>query len=226
MGRKTKVPYEQKIEAVEDYLSGKKSVAQICFEMDVVKKSFDQWIRKYKLHGTEGLKPIPKNAFYSPELKYQAVTDYLAGVGSLFDICNKYDISSHSILQRWIIKYNGHETFKSHNGKGDKLMTKGRKTTYRERIDIVAFCISNNYNYQMTSDKFQVSYSQVYTWVKKYKIHGYEALSDNRGKRKIPHQMSDIEKLTANLKLIEAQNKRLQMENDFLKKLREVERRG
>ena len=78
----------------------------------------------------------------------------------------------------------------------------------------------------MTSDKFQVSYSQVYTWVKKYKAHGYEALSDNRGKRKIPHQMSDIEKLTANLKLIEAQNKRLQMENDFLKKLREIERRG
>ena len=27
-------------------------------------------------------------------------------------------------------------------------MTKGRKTTYEERIEIVSFCIANNDNYQ------------------------------------------------------------------------------
>ena len=63
-------------------------------------------------------------------------------------------------------------------------MTKGRKTTYNERVEIVAFCIENNYNYQLTSDKYKVSYQQVYTWVRKYKANGYESLRDNRGKRK------------------------------------------
>lgn len=43
-------------------------------------------------------------------------------------------------------------------------MTNGRKTTYEERIEIVAFCISNNDDYQATADKFNVSYQQVYTW--------------------------------------------------------------
>ena len=48
-------------------------------------------------------------------------------------------------------------------------MTKGRKTPYNERVEIVAFCIENNDNYQLTSDKYKVSYQQVYTWVRKYK---------------------------------------------------------
>lgn len=33
-------------------------------------------------------------------------------------------------------------------------MTKGRKTTYEERVEIVAFCVANNDNYQLTADKF------------------------------------------------------------------------
>lgn len=104
-------------------------------------------------------------------------------------------------------------------------MTKGRKTTYNERVEIVAFCIENNDNYQLTSDKYKVSYQQVYTWVRKYKENGYESLIDNRGKSKSIEQMSDSEKLMAQIKLLEAKNKRLEMENDFLKKLEEIERR-
>ena len=48
-------------------------------------------------------------------------------------------------------------------------MTKGRKITYNERVEIVAFCIENNDNYQLTSNKYKVSYQQVYTCVRKYK---------------------------------------------------------
>lgn len=225
MDKKSKIPYKKKIRAVKNYLAGKKSTAQICCDIDIVRQSFYQWVRKYKLHGPKGLKDRSKNAYYSPELKQQAVIDHLSGMGSLFDICSKYDISSHSVLQGWIIKYNGHEAFTSHNAKGDKRMTKGRKTTYEERIEIVAFCIANSDNYHMTSEKFRVSYQQVYTWIKKYKAQGYEALSDNRGKRKSLEEMSDTEKLAVQFKLLEAQNKHLQIENAFLKKLKEIERR-
>ncbi|WP_420482093.1 helix-turn-helix domain-containing protein [Clostridium beijerinckii] len=225
MGRKAKVSLEEKLEAVNDYLSGLKGGTQICYEMSVTKKSFDQWVRKFKLHGAEGLKTTTKNTFYPIELKYQAVTDYLNGIGSLFEICSKYDISSHSILQQWIKAYNSHKAFRSHSKQGDRIMTNGRKTTYKERTEIVAFCISNNDDYQATADKFKVSYQQVYTWVKKYKANGYEELIDRRGKRKEAAELTESDKLSAQLKLIEAENTRLKMEIDFLKKLKEVERR-
>jgi transposase-like protein len=104
-------------------------------------------------------------------------------------------------------------------------MTKGRKTTFEERIDIVSFCISNNHNYQIAVDKFQVSYQQIYTWVKKYEENGSESLSDKRGKRKGLEELSETQKLAAQLKLLEAENNRLKMENDYLKKLDEIERR-
>ena len=37
-------------------------------------------------------------------------------------------------------------------------MIKGIKTTYNERVEIVAFCIENNDNYKLTSYKYKVSY--------------------------------------------------------------------
>ena len=42
---------------------------------------------------------------------------------------------------------NSHKQCKTLNVKENKFMTKGRKTTYDERIEIVAFCIENNDNY-------------------------------------------------------------------------------
>ncbi|WP_195990357.1 helix-turn-helix domain-containing protein, partial [Clostridium sp. D53t1_180928_C8] len=77
----------------------------------------------------------------------------------------------------------------------------------------------------LTAEKYKVSYQQVYTWVKKYKENGYDALVDRRGKNKAFDELSESEKFVAQLKLLEAENRRLKMENDFLKKLDEIERR-
>lgn len=225
MGRKPKVLFEEKLKAIEDYFSGKRGAQQICLELQIHQRSFYDWLRKYQLQGKQGLQAQSSNKYYPEAIKLQAITDYNKGLGSLDHICNKYDISYHSILRQWIKKYNGHGTLKSQNAQGDKYMTKGMKTTYEERTEIVAFCIANNYNYQMTSKQFQVSYEQVYSWVQKYKEHGYEALLDHRGKRKKPDELSESEKTASMLKLLEAENKHLKMENDFLKKLEEVERR-
>jgi transposase len=104
-------------------------------------------------------------------------------------------------------------------------MIKGRTTTYNERIDIVKYCIEHQNNYAETADKFQVSYQQVYSWTTKYLKDGVEALQDRRGKKKPDAQMSEVEKLRAQNKLLEAENRRKQIEIDFLKKLDEIERR-
>jgi transposase len=128
-------------------------------------------------------------------------------------------------LRNWILKYNSHEELKASGTGGMLIMTKGRKTTYDERIEIVKYCIDHQNNYTETAQKFQVSYQQVYTWTNKYEKDGINALQDKRGKRKDEDQMSEIEKLKAQNKLLEAQNRKQQMEIDFLKKLKELERR-
>jgi transposase len=225
MGRKSKVSIEEKIRAIEDYFSGERGTTQICYDLQIHHRSFEQWLRKYQLHGKQGLLTLGHNKHYPEELKLKAAKDYCEGQGSIDQICNKYDITAASLLQKWIKKYNGGEPFASHNSQGDRNMINGRKTTYEERVEIVAFCIANNDNYQKAAEEFQVSYQQVYTWVRKYKEQGPGALTDRRGKHKKPEEMNESEKLAAQLKLLEAENMRLKMENDFLKKLDEVERR-
>ena len=105
-------------------------------------------------------------------------------------------------------------------------MTKGRTTTYDERVKIVKYCIEHQNNYAETADKFQVSYQQVYSWVNKYLKDGVEGLQDRRGRRKPENEMSEIEKLKAQNKLLEAEIRKKQIEIDLLKKLQEIERRG
>lgn len=104
-------------------------------------------------------------------------------------------------------------------------MTNSRKTTFDERVEIVKYCIEHQYNYTETAQKYQVSYQQVYSWTSKYESRGVEVLKDRRGKRKDENEMSELEKLKAQNKLLEAENRRKQMEIDFLKKLNEIERR-
>jgi hypothetical protein len=61
--------------------------------------------------------------------------------------------------------------------------------------------------------------------MKKYNENGCDSLLDQRGKHKSQPEMSEAGKLAAQLKLLEAENNRLKMENDYLKKLDEVGRR-
>jgi len=96
-------------------------------------------------------------------------------------------------------------------------MTKGRKTTLEERTGIVVFCLENDHNYVLTAKEFKISYAQVYSWVRKYKASGLAELKDTRGKGKTIEDMTDLEKLKAEKKILEARNYRLQMENDLLK---------
>ena len=128
------------------------------------------------------------------------------------------------MLQTWISWYNSHGDFRQPNSGGVIYMTKGRKTTLDERIEIVSHCIANNKDYGKTIEKYGVSYQQIYGWVRKYETNGADGLTDRRGKRKDEESFTEVEKLQAQLKLKEAENFRLQMENDLLKKLEAFER--
>lgn len=86
MGRKTKVSIEEKLRAVEDYLSGKRGTFQICSESKINKRSFYDWLHKYQKQGKLGLQTLAHNKFYPEVLKLQAVKDYNNGLGSLANI--------------------------------------------------------------------------------------------------------------------------------------------
>ena len=225
MPHKAKILGFEKIAAIEAYLRGEDSLNHLASLIGVTYQSVKQWLQTYQALGPSGLLSTSKNSAYSPTLKTAAVQDYLSGSGSQMEICKRYGIKSTRQLRSWVLKYNSHEELKASGTGGSPIMTNGRKTTFEERVEIVKYCIEHQKNYAKTAQEYQVSYQQVYTWISKYEKEGVQALQDNRGKRKTKDEMSELEKLRAQNKLLEAENRRKQMEIDFLKKLEEIERR-
>ena len=224
MPQRIKIEASEKVMAVENCLSGKQSVSESAARLSVAESTVRDWIRLYETRGSMGLTPTVRKRIYSPDTKLSAVHDYLAGNASLREICRRYDISDKKMLRQWVRVYNGHENFKQPSGGGAVYMGKGRKTTLDERITIVSYCIAKNKDYGLTIKKYGISYQQIYAWTRKYETDGVDGLSDRRGKCKDEACMTEVEKLRAQLKLKEAENLRLQMENELLKKLDALER--
>lgn len=221
---RNKILKENKLDAVIKILDGKSSISSMAKKLQVSYTSVESWIRIYQSIGVNAFDNT-KNQTYSVELKLQAVTEYLSGKGSLYTICKKFKIKSKSQLRRWISKYNNHEKLKSYSGGTGKIMEKGRKTTFEERIDIVKDYIESGTSYEEIAEKYGISYQQIYQWVRKYQEHGIDSLQDRRGKRKALENMTEIDRLRAELKMEQAKVKHLELENRVLKKLKEIERR-
>jgi len=220
----TEISAQDKIYYCKQYVDGKMTQGQIAGLINVQKTSVQKWIMKYESMGESAfLKKGWKK--YTKEVKVQAVIDYTAGIDSKMGICKKYGIHSPTQLSRWISKYNSHEELKTFGTGGNSIMTKGRKTTFDDRVEIVQYCIANENNYAETAEKFMVSYQQARNYTVKYKSNGVESLKDNRGKRKLEEQMTDLEFLRAENKILRVEKERAEMEVSFLKKLKEIERR-
>ena len=144
----------------------------------------------------------------------------LSGDYSYTEVAKKFNTSDSSLIN-WIRSYknNGVDGLKeSHtwrrytpelkatNG-GSTRMKAGRKTTSEERLEIALYAIEHGKNYSATAKKYNVSYQQVYNWVKKYLSKGENGLKDNRGKRienRDKAELTDAEK--AELKLKESED--------------------
>ena len=159
------------------------------------------------------------------ELKIQAVNDYLNGKGSYETIAAKYCLRSEEQLRQWVRMYNNGEDFLRKMSGGSR-MTTSRRTTKEERIQIVKDCLANGGNYGETAIKHNVSYQQVYGWVKRYKELGDAGLEDRRGRRKADQKpRSEIEKLQIENERLKHELYMMKMERDLLKKVKELERK-
>ena len=95
---------EWMIARVEEYLSGKGSCKSIARAYGIGYKTLRNWIYKYRELGTEAFAEMEGNKKYSKEFKIYCVEAVLRGEGSVDAIISKYNISSRSVLQRWIKK--------------------------------------------------------------------------------------------------------------------------
>lgn len=214
-----------KYDVISAYKNGDYSIKELCSKYQISKNTLYYWTEKYEKSGFNGLEDSGKWKQYSKELKEAAVVDYLSGECSQDEIIRRYEITSRSVLQRWIKHYNSYRDLKDTSKGRTSSMTKGRKTTWDERIQIVLDCLGNGKDFQVIAETYQVSYQQVYQWVRKYEDGGDEALKDKRGRKNVEAELSPEKKIQLEMKRLERENERLRAENLFLKKLEEIERR-
>lgn len=223
MSRSVKLSNEARVDIVKRCLAGE-SKKRIARDHDIHITTVKILMQRYNAKGEAFIFTRGTHQRYTREFKDKVAREYLAGEGSSTDLAIKYGIAARGAVSRWIIEYNnGHRGAHRVCPGGSVHMTEGRKTTLEERVGIVAFCLENDHNYILTAKEFRVSYTQIYSWVRKYESRGLAGLKDTRGKGKAIGDMTDFEKLKAENKILEAKNYRLQMENDLLKKVREIE---
>ena len=225
MPHKEKYPLECKLAICNAILHGTLTISGAARQYHIGYATIRDWLLTYQSDGTGGLVPGRHCKSYSPDLKWSAVQDYLSGKGTATQIGTKYRIKSIDRLRVWIKRYNSHDEFKLRSG-GSTVMTKTRKTTEEERLEIVEYCVAHDNNYGEAALKYRVSYQQVYQWARKYRQMGRAGLQDRRGKRigSMPSRTPE-EALRDRVAELEHQNRMLRIERDVLKKMQELERR-
>ncbi|MEK4628786.1 IS3 family transposase [Solibacillus sp. FSL R7-0682] len=211
---------ETKISALKYLEEGRYSAREICKMFNLNPNRLYEWRAKYQFGGTDALLRPVKNKRYPKELKKNAVEDYLTGNYSKYEIMIKYGISGRKVFNSWLKKYNSHSELKDSNQRMSQTMTKGRKTTFEERIEIVKACLTNEKDYKTTAVQYDVTYQQVYQWVRKFEDGGEASLEDRRGRMKSADERTPEEKLRIKIKKIERENERLRAENLPFKKVR------
>lgn len=226
MSRK-KYDEEFKRKIIRGYEAGGISCYKLEQKYGVDAKCVRSWCRFHKQFGDDYLTQNHSNFNYFAKLKQQVVHAYLEGGKTYQSVVAEYGIFAPTTVRQWVMMYNNHEELTDSRSEGLFNMVKDttRKTTLDERIQIVEFCIANSNNYALTAKEFHVSYGQVYSWVRKYNSGGADKLIDKRGKTKSKETLSEQERLQIEVRMLHAENKKQQMEIDFLKKLEEVERR-
>ena len=176
MSRKSKYSIEQRVQACQDYHNGTRSLEEICIALGTTrKKTIREWLKKYEKYGVSAFQEKSYNKSYTKEFKIQVVEEYISGYGSLEELIVKYDISSTTQLRKWISVYNANRELRDYCPKPEVYMAEARrKTSIEERKEIVKYCIGHNRNYKETASAYDVSYNQVYSWVKKYDALGEE----------------------------------------------------
>ena len=223
--RKRKLTVDHILKIIDEHFEEGKSSRTIAAKYGISHATVEEWLVQYKANGITAFIRDGRNKTYSTELKLQAVGDYLNGAGSYKALSAKYRLRSTMQLREWVKVYNSGRGFRQKMSGGSR-MKEAHPTTAEERIQIAKDCIANGGNYGETALKFNVSYQQVYQWVKKFREKGEAGLEDRRGKRlKDQTPRTREEELEIEIAKLKHELYMTRMERDVLKKLDEIERR-
>lgn len=221
---KRKHTEEWMLERVQEYLDGQGSYATLAAANGIGERTLRGWVQKYRERGAIVFYKQSGNAHYTKEFKMQCVEAVLRGEGNVDDIVAKYNISGRSVLNSWIKRYNANKELKDYDPKREVYMAEARrKTTLEERKEIAEYCIAQGKDYKGTAERYQVSYSQVYSWVRKYEKLGEAGLSDNRGHHKRDDEVDELERLRRENLRLKRMLKEQDMMVELLKKAKEFE---
>lgn len=229
MGRKAKFSKEVKVQACEDYLSGKRSIAQIANDLSVYEMTIRTWVAIYNLNGTTVFNDKPRNQSYSKEFKLQVIQDYFNDGQSYLALAAKYNISKSMVFQ-WIKLYNSGKEIEDYDPKGVVYSMKSRHTTFEERLEIVKFVLDHEKEYKLAAEEYQLPYSLVYNWTSKYLVSGEDGLrylkKGPKSKDYLPEDLSEKDKLIRENELLKRQLEYAKLENQVLKKKEQLERQA
>lgn len=209
----------------KEYISGNSSLTELSIKYSISKYTIRDWVYAYREQGIDAFINNGCNKKYSREFKKMCVEKVLSGEGSITEITFKNGITSTHVLRDWISRYNANIELKDYDPKREVYMAEARrKTTIEERKEIVEYCIKHNRDYKGTASIYDVSYSQVYSWVKKYDVNGEEGLTDKRGRHKTDDEVDELERLRRENLRLKRQLEEKDMAVELLKKVREFER--
>ena len=156
MSERKKQKPEEKVKIVKRYLAGEVSMSEAATEAGVDWKTLQRWGMQYEAEGAAAFLPNRRNHAHRPELKLQAVQEYLSGKGSQAELSKKYGLRDRRQLRNWLKVYNAHGDFNSRkNSGGGSYMKQGRDTTQEERIQIVKDCLASGKDYGEMALKLQ-----------------------------------------------------------------------
>ena len=212
-----------KLDIVMKYLAGESSFRDLAIANGISKKIVRNWVHLYEHHGEIGFYKSQGNQRYSKTFKTMCVEAVLRGEMSINQAAAKYNLSDY-VLRQWIKRYNANEELTDYNPKREVYMADARrKATLEERKEITEYCISHDKDYKGTAALYAVSYSQVYTWVKKYLSEEEEGLADKRGHHKTDEEVGELERLRRENLRLKRQLEERDMVVELLKKVKEFE---
>lgn len=223
----SKSPHTPEFRAMvsQEYLDGIGSYRFLAERYNIGTRTLREWVAKFRIHGIDAFITQTGNTAYSSDFKIICVEAVLSGKGSVNDIVAKYNISSEYVLRNWIKLYNTNKELKDYDPKREVYMADARrKTTLEERKEIVEYCIAHDRNYKGAASKYGVSYSQVYSWVRKYDALGTDGLTDKRGCRKTDEEVDELERIRRENLRLKRQLEEKDMVVELLKKVHEFER--
>lgn len=223
----SKSPHTPEFRAMvsQEYLDGIGSYRFLAERYNIGTRTLREWVAKFRIHGIDAFITQTGNTAYSSDFKIMCVEAVLSGKGSVNDIVAKYNISSGYVLRNWIKLYNTNKELKDYDPKREVYMADARrKTTLEERKEIVEYCIAHDRNYKGAASKYGVSYSQVYSWVRKYDALGTDGLTDKRGCRKTDEEVDELERIRRENLRLKRQLEEKDMVVELLKKVKEFER--